>query len=596
MRAGRVAAVAAAVCGASARLGGPNSWDFMGPRWLEDGTLQFNVWGPKASSCSVKCGGQTTTLQKSGDMFTGSAPCAAGSQYTLNLGDGDKIDYLGRDITQDGSQSVVPQPYSFSSQAVHIDKSKIIVYEMHIGSFTSEGTFDAASGKLQYLADLGVTMLELMPVMDFCGNAGGWGYNPCAPWAVKPELGGSVGLKKFVDAANQRGMGVMLDVVFNHLDGSTELVNYGGDDFFFTDSRRNTPWGPRPNYDSDYVREQFLVGNTKMWMDEYHVTGFRWDSTICIRQGGGSGHCWDKGEPAITNGWKLMVDGNNLAHGGSYTGTFTVAEDNENWGGITRPTSAGGAGFDGQWGYKFFYDVVGELTKAQTTSVDMGKVAAACSFDNGGDPNQVTFTENHDQASNQNPGRIPHRLQPGGGAADWWTAKKSMLGIGMVLTCRGFPMLLQGQEYLEQKGFDYPKPPKIDWSQTSSTFVKEVQDIAALRTNKWGNSAGLLGGLNSGGKTLMVSNTGDDKVAVIHRWGPGGDAIVIFNFHEKYYKSYVLKGVPYDGRWTKRFDGDAKTYAGFYDGACDWAQYADISGGTGGMCVPKMSMIILTRD
>ena len=99
------------------------------------------------------------------------------------------------------------------------------------------------------------------------------------------RYGGSVALKRFVDAANARGLGVMLDVVYNHFDAGNALNNWdGNDEYFYTDSRRNTPWGPRPNYDTQYVREQFLVGNINTLISEFHISGFRWDSTICIRQ------------------------------------------------------------------------------------------------------------------------------------------------------------------------------------------------------------------------------------------------------------------------------------------------------------------------
>eukprot|EP01062_Namystynia_karyoxenos_P019141 TRINITY_DN17173_c0_g1_i1.p1 TRINITY_DN17173_c0_g1~~TRINITY_DN17173_c0_g1_i1.p1 ORF type:complete len:633 (+),score=182.01 TRINITY_DN17173_c0_g1_i1:96-1901(+) len=599
MRAVRALALAAA-CGIPAAGAAWNAShaELMTRRHLQrasDGSLQFGVWGPSAQSCKVTCAGQTTQLQKSGDFWTGSASgCSPGASYTINLGNGEKPDYLGRDATVSGTQSIVPQAYTFSSSAKFVDKTKVLVYEMHIPSFTSGGTFTDAIEKLDYLADtLGVTVLELMPVSFTCSNWQGWGYDNCLPWAINPSMGGSLGLKKFVDAANQKGLGVIVDVVYNHFAGGTPLTSgYGGDPFFYSDSRRNSPWGPRPNYDNDYVRDSFLIGNLKMFMQEYHIAGFRWDSTICIRQGANGGDCWASGQPAIPMGWKLMQNGNDQVH--ALGNAFTVAEDMQNDFGITKATGQGGAGFDGQWGYRFFFDVIGQITQSNVDNVDMGKVASACVMDDGGDPSAVTFTENHDRASSQNGGRVAHRVQPQGGDPNWWTAKKSMLAMGLVLTCRGWPMLFQGQEYLEMNDFAYPIPPKFDWSRAASSLVHEVKDMAYLRTNRRGTSPGLLGGFSSGGKTLMVSNDQNNKVAVIHRWGPGGDAIVIFNFHNTYYQSYGISNVPKDGRWTKRFDGDSKSYFGDYKDQCAWAQWMDVSGGKGSMCVPEMSMVILT--
>jgi 1,4-alpha-glucan branching enzyme len=316
--------------------------------------LNFNVWAPAATSATVQCNGVNTVLAKSGDAWTGvvsGTSCPAGSKYNLLLnGNLVRIDPLARDILADGSMSVVQEPYTFQNPQVWIPKEKVVIYEMHINSFSPTGDFAGAIQKLSYLQNLGVTYLELMPVFFFCGTPQGWGYNPCAPWAVMPTYGGSVGLKQFVDAANKLGMGVMLDIVFNHFDATNYLNNWDGqDEYFFTDQFGPTPWGPRPAYTTQYVRENFLVGNTQMFMDEYHISGFRWDSTICIRKGGGTGNCWDSGALDVPDGYLLLQQGNEAAHAAPHPNTFTVAEDNMNWWAITEPVSSGGAGFDGQW-------------------------------------------------------------------------------------------------------------------------------------------------------------------------------------------------------------------------------------------------------
>jgi maltooligosyltrehalose trehalohydrolase len=151
-------------------------------------SLELNVWAPEANSCAVSCSGVKTTLSNNAGYFSGAVSCSPGSKYNLIFdGSLSRIDPLALDVMTDMSASIVPQSYSFNSPQVFIDKSRIVIYEMHIASFTSAGTFDAAIDKLDYLAGLGVTMLELMPIFHFCGDAGGWGYNPCAPWAIKPE-------------------------------------------------------------------------------------------------------------------------------------------------------------------------------------------------------------------------------------------------------------------------------------------------------------------------------------------------------------------------------------------------------------------------
>ena len=151
-----------------------------------------------------------------------------------------------------------------------------VVYEMHVGTFTDEGTFDAAIARLPDLADLGVTHLELMPVAAFDGTAG-WGYDGVAPWSVHEPYGGPDGLKRFVDAAHTHGLAVLIDVVHNHLGPSGNyLTDYGP---YFTD-RVTTPWGDAVNLDgpgSDEVRA-WILGSVQAWLVDFHADGVRLDA------------------------------------------------------------------------------------------------------------------------------------------------------------------------------------------------------------------------------------------------------------------------------------------------------------------------------
>jgi len=574
----------AALVGTAALAGGERR------EWVA-GTYQLSVWGPDQSQCKVTCGSSQAELQKQGDYWQGNVSCNVGDKYTFNFGGGEKIDYLAEDITQDGTASVVSDPSVSVQKAPAVDYSKAVVYEMHIPSFTSEGTFAAAEEKLSYIANLGITLIELMPVAYFSGNPQGWGYDPTAPWAVQPAMGGSAALKSFVKKAQSLGLGVLLDIVFNHWSGSTELASYGADSFTYSGDLKNTPWGPRPNYGSTYILESFLEGKVKNLVDNYGVSGFRWDSTICIRKSSATRNCWESGQPDIQDGITLMKSSNEWC---ANQGLFTVAEDNQNDFAITTPVSQGGYGFTGQWGSNFFYDIQSEIVKSDSSQVDVNKVAKACSFANNGDPNQVAFTENHDKASNQNGGRIPKQAGTG-----WWASKRAMLGIAMTLTCRGYPMLLQGQEYLETKAFDYPVPPKFDWSAaTSSGAVQETRDLLRLRTNADGISGALLGGSGSTVTTLMISDDSANKVAVMLRSGKNGQgqAIIFYNMYDTLYTGYVVKNVPQDGLYKKVFDGDDSKYDSAYESACKDFTGVQISGGQGSVCVPKMSTVILVKQ
>eukprot|EP00456_Euglypha_rotunda_P076431 TRINITY_DN7153_c0_g1_i3.p1 TRINITY_DN7153_c0_g1~~TRINITY_DN7153_c0_g1_i3.p1 ORF type:complete len:222 (+),score=19.33 TRINITY_DN7153_c0_g1_i3:45-668(+) len=178
-------------------------------------------------------------------------------------------------------------------------------------------------------------------------------------------MGGYQALKRFVQAANQLGIAVILDVVWNHMSGNNILENYDGNGgssgngiYFYQGQFANTPWGPRPNYDNSAVF-QYITDNIQMWLSEYHISGFRWDSTICIRSGGDP--CWSD-IVDIPNGWKLMQQSNILSAGSQYK-AWSTAEDNSEYWDITKattdtsaglPGAPGGAGFNDQWAERYY--------------------------------------------------------------------------------------------------------------------------------------------------------------------------------------------------------------------------------------------------
>ena len=175
--------------------------------------------------------------------------------------------------------------------------------ELHVGSFSiasgaAAGTFAEAQTKLADLADLGVTVVELMPIQDFGGKPGGWGYNPQLYLAPKPAYGSAAELRAFVDEAHARGIAVWLDTVVNHYDGFSKapLACFDGDCFagshgiyfFAPGPYATTPWGPRPDYTAKEVAAM-LRASVSWWLDENHGDGFRWDSVSNVRAVDGKG-------------------------------------------------------------------------------------------------------------------------------------------------------------------------------------------------------------------------------------------------------------------------------------------------------------------
>ena len=170
-----------------------------------------------------------------------------------------------------------PESYGWSDAAWRgVAREDLVIYELHVGTFTPEGTLDAIVPRLPELQSLGVTAIELMPVAQFAGDRN-WGYDGVYPYAVQNSYGGPRALQRLVDAAHRAGLGVILDVVYNHLGPEGNyLAKFGP---YFTD-RYRTPWGKAINYDgpdSDAVR-QFVIDNACMWVRDFHVDGLRLDA------------------------------------------------------------------------------------------------------------------------------------------------------------------------------------------------------------------------------------------------------------------------------------------------------------------------------
>jgi maltooligosyltrehalose trehalohydrolase len=210
----------------------------------------------------------------------------AGALYRFLLGDGTRVpDPASRFQPHDvhgPSELVDPAAYSWSETWSGLAWNDVVLYELHLGAFSPEGTFDGAARKLDHLAALGVTAIELMPVADFSGRRG-WGYDGVYPYAPDASYGRPERFKALIEAAHARGLAVFLDVVYNHFgpDGNY-LALYAPD--FFT-SRHKTPWGDAINFDGANARpvRDFVIENAEYWLDEFHLDGLRLDAVHAIR-------------------------------------------------------------------------------------------------------------------------------------------------------------------------------------------------------------------------------------------------------------------------------------------------------------------------
>jgi maltooligosyltrehalose trehalohydrolase len=268
------------------------SWDTAGPRHGPDLTPEgvvFRLWAPAVPRIGIAVDGrQTVNMRAAGNGWheLTVAHTGAGTRYHFVLPDGLRVpdpasrfqpfDVHGR------SEIVAPDAYTWNDAGwTGRPWHEAVLYELHVGAFTPEGTFRSAIERLDHLVDLGVTAIEIMPVADFPGRRN-WGYDGVFPYAPDSSYGRPEDLKALVDAAHQRGLMVLLDVVYNHFgpDGNY-LPLYAPQ--FFTD-RHQTPWGAAINYDgedSGPVRD-FVIENAVYWVDAFHLDGLRLDAVHAI--------------------------------------------------------------------------------------------------------------------------------------------------------------------------------------------------------------------------------------------------------------------------------------------------------------------------
>jgi 1,4-alpha-glucan branching enzyme len=454
--------------------------------------------------------------------------------------------------------------------------NELVIYEMHIRTFlycpdgyNGTGSFKSAITKLDYLRDLGINAIELMPLGEFTGDISA-GYNPAYIFAIEDEYGGPDGFRNFVNEAHKRGIAVILDVVYNHLgdsaadmwqfDGWSE--NNKGGIYFYNDWRSRTAWGDtRFDYGRGEVR-QFLRDNALRWLEQRFVDGLRWDSVGSIRNVKDQNN-----DPSndIPDGWSLMQWINSLIKQ-RQPWKISIAEDMKENEWITKDAGSSGAGFDAQWGAQFVNTIRNAIIEPDDASRDMNAVAAVIAQKyNNNAFERVIFTESHDADSN-GAQRVPEMIWPGN-ATSWFSKKRSTLGAAVVMTAPGIPMIFMGQEFLSWGWFNDDAP--LDWSNAASFpgITQLYRDLIRLRRNWFNNTRGLRG------QNIHIYHVNNaDKVIAFHRWDQGGrgdEVIVVLNFGNRRFASYSL-GFPQAGPWRVRFNSD---WSGYDTSFGNWQTY-----------------------
>src|SRR3954471_8186891 len=314
----------------------------------------FRIWAPNANKLQLETNNERINLAKcERGWWTAPVHLEHGQDYSLTV----------------NNKAGLPdprspwQPRGVHAASRHVDHSRFqwtddiwqsrplssaIIYELHTGTFTPEGTFDAAIGRLDYLLDLGITHIELMPIASFLGNRG-WGYDGVSLYAPHQAYGGPDGLKRLVDACHARGLGIILDVVYNHLGPSGNYLPLFGPYF---SQRHKTPWGDGINFDGPYSDEvrRFFCDNALMWLRDYHFDGLRLDAVHAIVD-----------TSAVSFLEQLAIEVDVLkAHLGRHL--VLIAESDLNDPRIVRPYEIGGFGIDAQWSDDFHHALHSVIT------------------------------------------------------------------------------------------------------------------------------------------------------------------------------------------------------------------------------------------
>lgn len=473
----------------------------VGAEPLESGGAHFRVWAPERQQVEVVLGGAQDEVRafeltrEFGGYFSGPvADARVGQPYRFRLdGDDGRIfpDPASR-FQPDGpfgpSQIIAPHCFTWTDSAwPGIAASGHVMYELHVGTFTPQGTWQAAAEQLSELAETGITLVEIMPVADFPGRFG-WGYDGVNLFAPCRLYGTPDDFRSFVDRAHALGLGVVLDVVYNHFgtvgNFQTEFARY------YHSDRHTCEWGPAVNFDGESaapVRE-FILANVRYWIEEFHVDGYRVDATQAF--------CDDSPRHILG---ELSDEAHRAARGKPI---ILLAENEPQDVGMVRPRGRDGCGLDALWNDDFHHTAMVRLTGRREayfsdyfgTPEEFVAVAkwgflyqgqryswqsnprGTPTFGLSG-PTFVNFLENHDQLANSARGlRLWQMTSPG----------RFRAATAFLLLAPGTPFLFQGQEFSASSPFlyFYDGPPDVaeKVAEGRASFLAQFPSFATPET------------------------------------------------------------------------------------------------------------------
>jgi len=576
----------------------------LGAVWLDEKRCRFRVWAPFSEVvqlhilCPQDC---ISPMQKTpgGYHQTILEGIAPGTRYKYRLKSNKELaDPVSRYQPKGvhGPSEVVDRQFDWQDRHwFGLPIENYIIYELHVGTFTAEGTFEAVIPHLDELAETGITAVEIMPVAQFPG-ARNWGYDGVFPFAVQNSYGGPAGLKKLVNACHQRGLATILDVVYNHIGPEGNyLAEFAP---YFTD-RYKTPWGHALNFDDAYSDEvrHFFISNALEWITDYHFDALRLDAVHAILDHSALNFLEELAEIVHEQGTALNRR------------VYVIAESALNDTRVIRPAELGGYGLDAQWNDDFHHSLHTLLTREREGYyADFGDFQhMAQAFSEGfvysgrysvnrgrrhGNSSRgvpcvkfVVFAQNHDQIGNR---KLGERL---GQLASFAASK---LASSVVLLSPFVPLLFMGDEYGEKAPFQYfvshsddhlieavrrgrkeefasfkwsGEPPDPQGEETFSrsrlnhalkkeqphqTLLEYHRELIRLRKT--------LPALRCLSKDKMdVVSFEDDCVLAVRRWNGSNEVLAIFNFNDREVR--LIQSIP-QGTWRKRLDSEDARWMG----------------------------------
>jgi maltooligosyltrehalose trehalohydrolase len=442
----------------------------LGAHLLSGNRCEFRVWAPKRDAVELKIHSTNQHSPNERRIPLNKQPngyheavvddCPEGTRYTFVLDGNDRPDPASR-LQPDGvhqASAVVGDDFEWHDAGwTGVALEDYVVYELHVGTFTNEGTFDAVIGKLDELKELGITAVELLPIAQFPGTRN-WGYDGVYVGAAQNSYGGPRALKRLVDACHQRGLAILLDVVYNHLGPEGNYLGEYGP--YFTD-RYKTPWGLALNFDgalSDEVR-WFFIHNALQWVDEFHFDGLRVDAVHAIVD--------HSAEPFLQD----LCDAVRRRAAQLGRRIYTIAESDLNDPRVISPRDQFGLGFDTQWADDFHHSLhtlltgeqdgyyggfpprVSNLAKVLKSGyLYVGQHSTYRGRKYGLQPKTrdgaqfVISSQNHDQVGNRMTGERITTLV---------SVEKVRQAAAAIILSPFIPMLFMGEEYGERNPFQY---------------------------------------------------------------------------------------------------------------------------------------------